>query len=134
MARPLLFDCFLQRAECEGMMTGQSDAVLQRLMEVVLDRRASLPEGSYTTQLLQAGIGKIRKKLIEEAAELFEAAGSTAADAREQVIAESADLLYHLLVLLAASDVTLAEVAAELARREGISGLEEKAARGEGDS
>jgi len=115
-------------------MTGQSDAVLQRLMEVVLDRRASLPEGSYTTQLLQAGIGKIRKKLIEEAAELFEAAGSTAADAREQVIAESADLLYHLLVLLAASDVTLAEVAAELARREGISGLEEKAARGEGDS
>lgn len=88
-----------------------------------------MPEGSYTTQLFRGGTGKIADKILEEAEELIEAANETEGDPRGSIIHEAADLIYHLFVMLAHRDVRLADVEAELARRFGTSGLEEKAAR-----
>lgn len=102
---------------------------LARLMALIEDRKVKLPDGSYTTRLLKAGLSKIGDKVIEEAAEVVEAAGEPGEPGRVHLTREAADLLYHLLVLLAHRDVRLAEVEAELARREGISGLEERASR-----
>jgi phosphoribosyl-ATP pyrophosphohydrolase len=92
---------------------GPSDlgAVLRDLASVVSARRRELPEGSYTTHLFESGGEKIRKKAGEEAIELL-LAGS-----RETVISESADFLYHLLVLLENEGITLDEIARELERR-----------------
>jgi phosphoribosyl-ATP pyrophosphohydrolase len=104
-------------------------AILTRLMQVILERKTSRPERSYTTTLLDAGLPKIGGKITEEAAELVEAAGEPDAAGRDHTIREAADLVYHMLVLLAWRDCTLAEVEAELARRFGLSGLDEKAAR-----
>lgn len=98
-------------------------------MTVICDRKRNPRGDSYTNTLLAAGIDRIGAKVLEEAGEAVEAAGETDADARGHLIREAADLLYHLLVLLAWRDVTLADVEAELARRFGISGLEEKASR-----
>lgn len=98
-------------------------------MATIEDRKAHPSEKSYTSQLLSGGPAKIRKKIVEEAAEIFEAAGSSDPAGREQLVNEAADLLYHLLVLLASRDLSLADVEAELARRFGISGLAEKASR-----
>ena len=100
--------------------------VLERLFSVIEDRKGGDPAASYTAKLLAEGIPKIAKKLGEEATETIIAA--TAATPAE-VARESADLLYHLLVLWAAAGVKPADVWAELARREGTSGLAEKAAR-----
>ncbi len=105
--------------------------ILKRLMAVIEDRKSNMPAGSYTTELLAQGPQKIRKKIIEEAAELFEAAVEPDAAGRENVVRESADLVYHLLVLLACRDIRLSDLEAELARREGLSGLEEKSQRSE---
>lgn len=93
----------------------------------IIDSRASESASiSYTRKLLDAGIEKCAKKLGEEATETVIAA---TAGTKEQTIAESADLLYHLLVLLKARDVDLSEVYDELEKRTVQSGLEEKAAR-----
>jgi len=89
-------------------------------------RRQADPSTSYTAKLLEEGPAGCARKLGEEAVETMVAALSgTPGD----LVAESADLLYHWLVLLAARDVDPAAVYEELARREGRSGLEEKAAR-----
>ncbi len=101
--------------------------VLDRLFAVIEDRRGSDSAESYTARLLAEGADRIAQKLGEEAVETVIAA--TKQD-RAALIGESADLLYHLLVLWAASDVGPGEVWAELARREGRSGLEEKRSRG----
>jgi len=85
--------------------------VLRKLAELIARRRKELPSGSYTTHLFEEGSDKIRKKLGEEAVELILAAG------RDELVYEAADLVYHLLVLLEASDVGLEEVLAELGRR-----------------
>lgn len=98
-------------------------------MAIIAERKAQPSDKSYTCQLLAGGAAKIRKKIVEEAAEIFEAAGDSGAAGREQLIRETADLVYHLFVLLAQRDIELAEVEAELARRFGMSGLEEKASR-----
>ena len=90
-------------------------------------RAAASPDESYTAKLLSAGVARCAKKLGEESAELVIAA--MGGDKRE-VAAESADLLFHFLVLLRAAGVTLEEVMAELDRRTAQSGLEEKASRG----
>jgi len=74
------------------------------------------------------------QKVIEEAAEVVEAAGEAGDEGRQHLVCEAADLLYHLLVMLAHRDVRLEEVEAELARRFGISGLEEKASRGKNEA
>ena len=107
----------------------QSAGVLDHLMTVIEERKATMPEKSYTTKLFQGGVSKIGEKISEEAAEVIEAAGEPGEEGRQHLIREAGDLAYHLLVMLAARDVRLAEVESELARRFGISGLEEKANR-----
>jgi phosphoribosyl-ATP pyrophosphohydrolase len=109
------------------MTGGTNDArVLERLFATIEGRKGADPASSYTAKLLAAGTAKIAKKLGEEATETVIAA---AAGTPAEVARESADLLYHLLVLWAATGVAPAAVWAELARREGTSGLAEKAAR-----
>lgn len=99
---------------------------LDKLAATIQDRRSADPDKSWTAQLLAQGPEKAAEKFGEEAREAIAEAikGDRAALAHE-----AADVLYHLLVMLAARDVTLADVLDELARREGVSGLEEKAAR-----
>jgi len=104
-------------------------APLQRLMETLRERVQSRPPGSYTTKLLDGGPEKIGAKIREEADELIEAASETNEQGRSHFVYEAGDLIYHTLVLLAWRGVSLDEVAAELARREGTSGLTEKANR-----
>jgi phosphoribosyl-ATP pyrophosphohydrolase len=101
--------------------------VLETLEGVVGSRRGGAPERSYTSRLLAGGVPAIGAKVTEEAGELVQAA---AGEGDDRVVAEAADLVYHMLVLLAARDVPLARVEDELARRFGVSGLDEKAARG----
>jgi phosphoribosyl-ATP pyrophosphohydrolase len=99
---------------------------LESLERVVTARKAAPSARSYTSRLLAGGVPAIGAKVTEEAGELVEAA---AREPTDRVVAEAADLVYHMLVLLAARDVPLAAVEAELARRFGVSGLDEKAAR-----
>ena len=100
--------------------------VLARLEATIASRQGGDPAASYTARLL-ADPRLAAKKLGEEAVETVIAA---VAEDRSGLAAESADLLYHWLVLLAAAGVSTAEVAARLVQREGVSGLEEKASRG----
>src|SRR5215475_13456898 len=92
----------------------------------VRERAAASADTSYTRKLLDRGVAHCAKKLGEEAVEAVLAA---AVENRDRVIAESADLIYHLLVVLRARGISLAEVEAELATRVQTSGLEEKASR-----
>jgi phosphoribosyl-ATP pyrophosphohydrolase len=92
-------------------------------------RAQASPEVSYTRKLLDRGVAQCAKKLGEEA---VEAAIAAIAEDRERVIGEAADVLYHLLVVLYARGITLAEVEAELGARTRQSGLDEKAARKSG--
>lgn len=104
-------------------------AVFGHLMSVIEDRRANPSGKSYTATLLAAGVEKIGAKITEEAAEVVEAAGEPGEEGRQHLVREAADLVYHLLVMLAYRQTKLEEVEAELAGRFGISGLDEKAAR-----
>ncbi|TNE39933.1 MAG: phosphoribosyl-ATP diphosphatase [Alphaproteobacteria bacterium] len=99
---------------------------LNRLFETIEARKSADPKSSYTAKLYARGTEKIAQKVGEEAVELALAAVKKD---REEVIAESADLLYHVLVLWADAGVTPADVYAMLAKREGMSGIDEKAAR-----
>lgn len=101
--------------------------VLLRLQATIAARGGADPSASYTAQLL-ADPARAAKKLGEEAVETIIAALGEDADA---LAGESADLIYHWLVLLAAKGVELDAVAAKLAAREGRSGLDEKASRGD---
>ena len=97
-----------------------------RQWQVIQSRRNADPQTSYTARLFARGRIKIAQKLGEEAVEaVIEGVGENPA----ALVGESADLLYHLLVLWAAAGVSPSEVAAELARREGISGITEKRTR-----
>ncbi len=103
-----------------------SDA-LTRLAATIAARKGADPETSWTAKLLAKGPEKAAEKFGEEAIEaIIEAVKGD----HDRLVSEAADVLYHLLVMLTARDVTLEEVLAELARREGISGIAEKAARG----
>ncbi len=106
-------------------------SVLAQLMGVIEDRKINPPPRSYTTTLFQGGTAKIGKKILEEAQEVVEAADEPGEEGRQHLIYEAGDVLYHLLVLLAYRDVRLEEVERELARRFGVSGLDEKDARGQ---
>ena len=99
---------------------------LATLEATIAQRRSADPATSYVAKLNARGIGKIAQKVGEEATETVIAALS---GDRAELVGEAADLLFHLLVLLNAKDVPLADVLAELDRREGLSGLAEKAAR-----
>lgn len=101
-------------------------AVLDRLWAVVMNRRGADPALSHSARLLSRGTAKVAQKFGEEAVEcLIEAVAGN----RDALIAESADVLYHLIVLWVSSGVNPIEVWDELRRREGISGVAEKAAR-----
>lgn len=102
--------------------------MLEALEGVIAARKREPSAKSYTSRLLEAGVDGIGAKVTEEADELVRAARAEA-DAR--VASEAADLVYHVLVLLTSRGVPLAAVEDELGRRFGISGLEEKAARGQ---
>ena len=104
------------------------DAVLDRLFATIESRRGMDPSTSYTAKLLAGGRPKIAQKLGEEA---VEAAIASIAGEKVELVRESADLLYHLLVLWSACGVAPDEVWAELERREGRSGIAEKASRGQ---
>ncbi len=111
------------------------DGIIPKLMQTITQRRHEPVDRSYTATLLTAGVAKIGEKITEEAAELVEAAlRDRTPDQSLQVVRESADLVYHLCVLLASQDLLWHDVESELARRFGTSGLAEKAARAEGDS
>ena len=102
-------------------------SALDRLAVTIAARIGAEPETSWTAKLLSYGPEKCAEKFGEEAVEaIIEAVKGD----RAKLTAEAADVIYHLLVMLAARDVTLADVEAELARREGTSGITEKAARG----
>ena len=101
--------------------------VVGRLAATIESRKGADPGSSWTAKLLAKGPEKAAQKFGEEAVEaIVEAVKGD----REKLVAEAADALYHLLVMCAARDVTLAEIEAELERREGRSGLAEKASRG----
>ena len=103
-------------------------STLARLEKTIAERRAASPDASYVAKLNSKGLPKIAQKLGEEATEAVIAAVS---GSNEELVGESADLLFHLLVLLNAKGVSLDHVLAELDRREGLSGLDEKASRTE---
>lgn len=104
--------------------------VLERLSAVIEARRGSDPSTSYVAAKLAKGIEHCAKKVGEEAVETAMAAVQASGEgARDRIVAESADLLFHLMILWAASGVRAQDVAAELERREGTSGHVEKAAR-----
>lgn len=105
---------------------GASSAVLDRLWNVIESRRGADPEVSHSARLLSRGTGKVAQKFGEEAVEcVIEATLGHP----EGVVAESADVLYHLLVLWVDAGIRPEDVWAELQRREGVSGIAEKASR-----
>jgi phosphoribosyl-ATP pyrophosphohydrolase/phosphoribosyl-AMP cyclohydrolase len=109
--------CFFTRLEGlpeDYQVEGAGSGVLEELFAVIQDRQRELPEGSYTAQLLREGVARISQKVIEEAGETALAA---AQGHQDQLPGEVADLLYHLLVLLAASGVTPGQVWEELRQR-----------------
>ncbi|SNT71856.1 phosphoribosyl-ATP diphosphatase [Paracoccus seriniphilus] len=100
---------------------------LTRLAATIEARKTADPDGSWTARLLAKGPEKCAEKFGEEAVEaIIEAVKGD----RARLTSEAADVMFHLLVMLAARDVTLQDVADELERREGVSGIAEKAARG----
>jgi phosphoribosyl-ATP pyrophosphohydrolase len=104
-------------------------SVFHDLMAVIEDRRDNPPPKSYTTSLFRGGAEKIGAKLTEETGEAIQAAREPGEEGRQHLIHEAADVLYHLFVLMGYRDVGIAEVETELARRFGVSGLDEKASR-----
>ncbi len=102
-------------------------STINKLAATIAARASASPNRSYTSKLLQSGIEKCAQKFGEEA---FELALAAVSGHQAHTAQEAADVIYHLLVLLQASGVSLAEVESVLATREAQSGLEEKAGRG----
>ena len=103
-----------------------ADPIIARLEAVIAERRKASPDSSYVAKLSVRGRPRIAQKIGEEAVEAVVAALS---GSDEELVGEAADVLFHLTVLLAAKGVRLERVMAELERREGTSGLAEKAGR-----
>ncbi len=97
--------------------------IIQSVYKVILERKANPSENSYTASLMTKGIDKILKKVGEEAAELIIAGKG---GERQEIVHETADLIFHTLVLLAFHGIDPEEIYAELRRRFGVSGLDEK--------
>ena len=110
-------------------MTDQND-ILQKLEAVIKTRKYGDVEKSYVAKLFGKGRKKITQKVGEEAVELCIAASH---HDREEAILESADLLFHMLVLWSDMDIKLEDVLSVLEKREGLSGLQEKKSRGDVD-
>ena len=103
-------------------------STLERLEQTIAARRAASPDDSYVAKLNAKGVPKIAQKVGEEATETVIAALS---GSEQDLVGESADLLFHLIVLLNAKGVPFDAVLDELSAREGLSGLDEKASRSE---
>jgi phosphoribosyl-ATP pyrophosphohydrolase len=104
----------------------QNDDILQAIYRIILERKANPSEESYTATLMTRGIDKVLKKVGEEAAELLIAGKG---GVRQEIVYETADLLFHTLVLLGFYDIEPEEIYAELRRRFGVSGVVEKRTR-----
>jgi len=104
----------------------QNDDILRAIFQVILERKANSTEGSYTATLMAKGIDKILKKVGEEAAELIIAGKG---GVRQEIVYETADLLFHTLLLLGFYDIEPEEIYSELRRRFGVSGIAEKCSR-----
>ena len=100
--------------------------ILHRLSETLASRRNADPEKSYTAKLFAGGPDSILKKIGEESAELIMAAKD---GKRLNIVRESTDVIYHVLVLLVFYGLSIEDVSQEMRRREGISGIDEKASR-----
>lgn len=105
-----------------------NEPVIAKLEQTIRERRNADARDSYVASLFAKGLPKIAQKLGEEATETIIAALSGTED---ELVSESADLLFHWMVLLSAKNISFEAVLAEIERREGLSGLAEKAARGE---
>ena len=104
----------------------EREDILQAVYQVILDRKNHPADNSYTSSLMQKGIDKILKKVGEEATEVVIAAKSGKHD---EIVHETTDLFFHLLVMLGHYNIPLSAVYDELHRRFGVSGLAEKASR-----
>ena len=122
--------CFERSArDLQEMSASPSNSdILARLAETLESRKQADPQSSYVAKLYAKGLDAILKKVAEEAAETIMAAKD---GVREKVVYETADLWFHSLVLLVQQGIHPDEILLELARREGISGIEEKNARKE---
>jgi phosphoribosyl-ATP pyrophosphohydrolase len=112
----------------------KSCSILHKLYGVIEQRRQNLPTDSYTTSLFLGGTEKVAAKFSEESQELIATVTAISPESgtknnKNHIIHESADLMYHFLVLIASCHVTLDDVEQELARRFGVSGLTAKASR-----
>jgi phosphoribosyl-ATP pyrophosphohydrolase len=106
-------------------------SIVNALMDVIADRKNNPPaEPSYVAKLLRGGVAEIGSKIVEEAAEVVEAADEPGAAGRVHLIKETADLVFHTAVMLGFHGIMWSEVEAELARRFGTSGITEKQSRG----
>lgn len=103
-----------------------TDDIIQRLADVLAERKGADPDSSYVAGLYAAGLNRILEKVGEEAIETVIAAKD---GDRTEVVRETADLWFHCLVMLSHLDIAPSELLAELERRFGVSGIEEKAAR-----
>ena len=108
-------------------MENVKEDIIAAVYRVIQERRANPSESSYTASLMRKGIDKILKKVGEEATEVVIAGKG---GQREEIVYETADLIFHTLVLLGFYDIDPEEVYTELRRRFGISGIEEKQSRG----
>ncbi len=99
-----------------------------QLLATIVQRRSGDPAASYVARLTAKGRAKLAQKLGEEAVEVVIAA---MADNRSEIVSESADLVFHLAMVLADAGLTFDDVRAELARRDGVSGIDEKLRRGD---
>jgi len=105
-------------------------SILSALMGVIAERKSRpAAENSYVAGLMSGGVPKIGAKIVEEAAEVVEAGDEPGEAGAEHLVKEVADLVFHAMVLLGYRDLHWQAVEAELARRFGISGIEEKASR-----
>jgi phosphoribosyl-ATP pyrophosphohydrolase len=106
-------------------------SILTALEAVIAERKANPPaKRSYVVKLFEGGVPAIGAKVVEEAAEVVEAADEPGQAGRDHLVKEVADLVFHTLVLLGLKDIPWSEVEAELARRFGVSGIVEKESRG----
>jgi len=108
------YSCFFRTLEGFPEASPAFAGVVSELIQVIKRRNQERPEGSYTTKLLQGGTDKILKKVGEEAGEVIIAAKNAK---REEIARETADLFYHLLVMLEERGVPMSDVSGELARR-----------------
>jgi phosphoribosyl-ATP pyrophosphohydrolase/phosphoribosyl-AMP cyclohydrolase len=116
-ARPAGPTCHTGTVSCFGDSSDRSFGELDALWAVIASRAAERPPGSYTTSLLEGGVDAVGRKVTEEATEVLLAAKDHASSAGNRVAEEAADLIYHLLVLLAERNVPPSAVLAELAQR-----------------